>query len=115
MSRSSFAERFGYGIWLRHLVTGAAPSFAEIGREVDRTGPAVSGWTRTEEPPSDFRVHAPLAAFLGLEERWLVHNEGSPPREELWKAWVTERRRAPRIATAFRAAGKKPAAKDRPA
>jgi hypothetical protein len=92
-----FGERLGYARWLYHLVTGAAPSHAEIGREVGRTGPAVGAWMEEQEPPSDYRVHAPLAAFLGVEEGWLIRDAGEPPRAELWAAWTAERRRAPRL------------------
>lgn len=94
----AFGERLGYARWLKHLTDGVAPAHAEIGREVGRTGPAVGAWMDEEEPPTDYRVHGPLAAFLGVDERWLIKNEVEPPRPELWKAWIAERRRAPRLA-----------------
>lgn len=95
MTSPSFAERLGYARWLRHLLTGEAPSHAEIGREVHRTGQAVSGWSAAAEPPSDWKVHAPLAAYLGMEEKWLIRNEGPPPRPELWREWLVARRLDP--------------------
>ncbi len=49
-------------------------------------------WETLAEPPTDWRVHAPLAAYLGVDERWLVRDEGEPPRPELWAAWIKERR-----------------------
>lgn len=91
MAHSTFAERLGYGRWLRHLIEGEAPSHAEVGRAVDRTGQAVSGWALLEAPPSDYRVHAPLAEYLGVEERWLIRNEGPPPRPVLWREWLVAR------------------------
>lgn len=113
---SRFAERFGYSRWLYHLIHGVAPAHSEIGRAVSRTGPAVYGWMDMDEPPNDYRVHAPLAEFLGVSEEWLIKNQGEPPRPDLWKAWIAERRRAERMpASAFREPGKKPVAKKRPA
>lgn len=88
---SGFGSRLGYARWLLHLRTGAAPSHAEIGREVGRTGPAVSGWMEDEAAPVDYRVHGPLADFLGVAEEWLIKNAGSPPRPALWKEWLAAR------------------------
>lgn len=96
VARSTFGERLGYARWLYHLVTGEAPAYAEIGRATGRTGQAVSGWMGVAESPADYRVHAPTAEFLGVDERWLFRDEGEPPRPELWKEWIKERRRAPR-------------------
>jgi hypothetical protein len=88
---SGFGSRFGYARWLYHLRAGAAPTHAEIAREVNRTGPAVSAWGDADEAPVDYRVHAPLAEFLEVDEAWLVKNVGEPPRPELWQAWRAAR------------------------
>lgn len=97
MAHSRFDERLGYARWLKHLVDGEAPAHSEIGQAVDRTGQAVSGWARKAEPPSDFRVHAPLAKYLAVDQAWLIEGAGEAPRAELWKAWLQERRRAPKV------------------
>lgn len=91
---SRFSERLGYARWLYHLVKGVAPTHAGIGSEVGRSGVAVGYWMDDAEPPSDYRVHAPLARYLGVRDTWLIRNEGQPPRPELWNAWIEERRRA---------------------
>lgn len=104
VAHSSFAERFGFARWLAHLVTGDAPGWAEIGRSVERTGQAVSGWALLPTAPRDYLVHAPLAECLGVAEAWLVRNDGTPPRAELWEVWVRERRRAAQRAAAKRTA-----------
>jgi hypothetical protein len=93
---STFAERFGFARWLRFLATGEASSFAEIGRAVDRTGQAVSAWSSAGDAPTDWRVHEPLAAFLSVEDAWLVKNAGEPPRADLWAVWIAARR--PKVA-----------------
>lgn len=93
VTHSTFAERFGYALWIKHLRDGDAPSFAEIGRAVDRTGPAVSAWRNSEEPPPDYRVHPPMAAYFDIDERWLIRDEGVAPEPELWTRWLRERRR----------------------
>jgi hypothetical protein len=91
VATSRFGQRFGYARWLKHLVDGTAPTHAEIGRAVGRTGPAVGAWLAESEPPSDWKVHAPLAGFLGVDEGWLVKQEGKPPRPELWREWLVAR------------------------
>lgn len=95
VAHSRFGERFGYGRWLKHLTDGVAPTHAEIGRAVDRTGPAVGAWLLEAEPPSDWKVHTPLAELLGLEEKWLIRDVGPPPRPELWREWLVARRLDP--------------------
>lgn len=103
---SKFHERFGYARWIRHLVTGEAPSFAMIAKALPgekgepMTGQAVSGWKRRTEPPTNWKLHAPLAAALGVDEDWLIKDEGEPPHSALWAAWLEARahpapRRAP--------------------
>lgn len=93
MARSVFAERFGYVIWLAHLRTGTAPSFAEIGRAIGGlTGQAVSGWADREKPPANYELHKPLATFFGVSIDWLIGGEGEAPQKELWEIWLRERR-----------------------
>lgn len=94
MTPSLFSERFGYARWLRHLATGEAPGFAEVGRAVERTGQAVSAWSSAEEAPVDWRVHGPLARFLDVEENWLIKNVGEPPLPDLWRVWTGVRRKS---------------------
>lgn len=95
MAQSTFALRFGFARWLKHLEAGEAPSHAEIGRAVERTGQAVSGWSAAPDPPPDWKVHEPLAAYLGVAEGWLVKNRGEPPHPELWPIWTKHRRATP--------------------
>lgn len=87
MSSPDFAERLAYARLLRHFRTGEAPGNAEIGRAVGRSGPWVTKWAQLHDPPRDYTVHAPLAAFLGVEERWLIRGQGSAPDPELWNRW----------------------------
>jgi hypothetical protein len=89
---SRFSLRIGYAGWLLHLRRGEPVGFAEIGRAVGRTGQAVSGWFRAPHPPVDYRVHAALAGFLGVDADWLVRDAGDPPRPELWAAWTATRK-----------------------
>lgn len=109
MAPSRFADRLGYVRWLYHLVHGAAPTHAAIGAAVGRSGVAVSYWMDETDAPTDYRLHAPLSAFFGAQERWLVRGEGDPPRPELWAAWMKERTRVARMPVAsFRPAAKAP-------
>lgn len=89
-----FGTRFGFLIWRRHLLDGEAPSFAAIGEQVGRTGPAVSAWRRYAEPPFGYEVGRKLAAFFEADEAWLVRGEGVAPDPDLFQRW--EAARAPR-------------------
>jgi hypothetical protein len=60
----------------------------------------------TRPPPVDFRVHRPVAAFLGVEERWLFRAEGEAPEPALWAAWCAN--------ASLRATGEDAPADDRP-
>lgn len=86
-----FAARFGYVQWLYHLEHGAPPTLTAIAAAVGRTQPSITGWLERNEAPTDFRVHAPLAAFFGIEKAWLVEGAGEPPRPELWADWLRRR------------------------
>lgn len=92
VAHSTFADRFGYVRWLAHLRTGESPGFADIARAIGRTGPAVSAWTVADDPPPDYRIHEPLARYFECAERWLIRDDGEPPRPELWKVWADARR-----------------------
>lgn len=92
MARSTFAERFGYAGWLYHLRTGRAPTFASIASATGRTGVTVSSWASADDAPSDWRVHQPLAECLGVEELWLIRDEGAAPEPKLWTLWIDARR-----------------------
>jgi hypothetical protein len=116
VARSEFAERFGFAMWLRHLITGEAPSYAEIGRAVTKpgekalTGQAVGAWAEREKAPRNWELHKPLATFFAVDKDWLVDDDGDPPRPELWEVWIAERRhQAPTISAValLRAAGPK--------
>lgn len=78
-------------MWLRHLVDGDAPTLAGIGMKVGRTGPSIGAWLKMREAPTDYRVHAPLARVLGINEAWLIRGEGNPPDERLWTLWLRGR------------------------
>lgn len=101
MEQSTFGIRLGYLRWLRHLIDGAAPAWADIGRAINYTGEGVSKWQVNETPPVDYTVHRPLAAFFDLkDDRWLIHNEGDPPQPDLWKIWLRYRRADPKMVPA---------------
>jgi hypothetical protein len=91
VAHSPFSVRFGYALWIQHLKRGEVPGWAEIGRAVTRTGQAVSAWATAAEAPVDYRVHAPLAEFLEVDEAWLVKNVGEPPQPDLWQTWRAAR------------------------
>jgi hypothetical protein len=97
LAHSRFGERFGYALWLAYLTRGKALPYAEIARAVKRTGPAVGAWLKLDEPPDDWNVHAPLADVLGVDELWLIRDQGEAPRPAFWEVWIAERRtvRAP--------------------
>lgn len=89
---STFAERLAFARVLMHFRTGEAPTNADIGRAVDRTGQWVTKWAESDTPPRDYEVHAPLAKYLAVPETWLIRDDGLPPREDLWADWLAERR-----------------------
>lgn len=93
MEPTSFSVRLGYLRWLQHLLSGEAPGHAEIGRAVGVTGQAVMKWMEREDPPVNFRMHAPLASFFDADEKWLIRGEGEPQRPDLWAEWTKARRR----------------------
>jgi hypothetical protein len=86
-----FGERFAYLRWYRHYLTGECPSNAEIGRVVHRTGQSVANWSALADPPVDWKVHAPLADYLGVTQDWLIRNQGDPPERDLWARWSAQR------------------------
>lgn len=86
-----FALRFGYARWLRHLLSGEPPGYAEIGRATGLTGQAVSGWSSREEAPTNYKVHRPLAEFLGVDRDWLIDGAGDAPDSALWTRWLRAR------------------------
>jgi len=83
-----FAERLAYARLLVHLRTGRCVTHTEISEAVGRTQPWVTKWARSATPPRDYEVHRPLAAFLDVDEAWLVRGEGSAPEPELWERWL---------------------------
>lgn len=112
MAPSRFGHRFGYALWLHHLRSGRVLPWAKIGEAVGRSGQAVSAWPELEDAPTDWRIQEPLSELLSASVDWLIKDEGEPPMPDLWKVWIAERRRAQRMpASAFKEAGKKPAAK----
>lgn len=91
VKQPGFAERLAYARMLVHFRTGRCLSNTEIGGAVKRTQPWVTKWARSPTPPRDFEVHRPLASFLGVEEDWLIRDEGKAPESELWEKWLQER------------------------
>lgn len=73
-----------------HFASGECPGNAEIARAVNRTGPWLTKWAKSAKPPRDYEVHAPLAAFLGVERDWLIDGKGEAPGGALWAAWLKE-------------------------
>lgn len=113
MARSAFSERFGFAMWLRHLIRGEAPSYAEIGRAVAKSGDkamsgqAVGAWAHREAAPKNYELHKPLATFFDVPKDWLVDDDGEPPRPELWDVWIAQRREQTRVELHERALGQK--------
>jgi hypothetical protein len=87
----SFAERLAYAGWLFYGLTGEAPSQTTLAEQVGRAQPTVREWFDRDEPPSDYRVHSPLAAYYGVPESWLVRNVGPAPEPVLWDWWMGKR------------------------
>lgn len=98
MAHSTFADRFGYVRWIAHLRTGESPGFAAIAKAIGRTGPAVGAWTEAIDPPPDYRIHEPLARYFDCSERWLIREEGEPPRPALWPVWLKDRKERAKVA-----------------
>jgi hypothetical protein len=87
----NFALRFGYARWLRHLLSGEPPGYAGIGRATGLSGQAVSGWSGRAEAPTNYKLHRPLAEFLGVDRDWLIDGVGEAPDGDLWLRWVRAR------------------------
>lgn len=85
---TTFAERFAYACLIRHYRAGKAPTNAEIGRAVQRTGQWVLKWSEATEAPTDYRVHAPLAEYLGVDRQWLIEGKGPAPEPGFWAGWL---------------------------
>lgn len=89
VAQSFFGVRFNYLRWRRFLETGEAPTFADIGRAVGRTGPAVGAWVHMQGAPTDYRLHGPLLEFFELEsDAWLIKDQGEAPDPELYRVWL---------------------------
>lgn len=88
---TTFAERLAFARLVYHYRTGKSPGNADLGRAVKRTQPWATKWAASDTPPTDYRVHAPLAAFLQVDERWLIRGEGEPPMPDLWTTWRSQR------------------------
>jgi len=102
VAHTTFAERLAYARLVFHYRTGKAPGNAEIARSAGRTGEWLTKWERSPTPPRDYTVHAPIAAYLGADERWLFRGEGEPPMPQLWEEWyapdaAVERLKRPRF------------------
>lgn len=91
MSAPSFTDRLAYARFLVYFRTGEAPSNAALAKAAGRTGPWVTQIEDKPDPPADYRVHRPMAEFLGVPERWLIHGEGSPPEPEMFARWWAQR------------------------
>lgn len=88
----TFAERFAYVRWLFYGRTGREPLQSELAERVDRSQPTVGEWYVREQPPSDYRVHGPMADYLGADREWLIDGAGKPPEPVLWRWWYAQRR-----------------------
>lgn len=93
MKQPVFSERFAYALWIAHLVRGETPTYTLIAEAVGKTQPWVTKWAKSDEPPTDYRVHEPLATFFGASIDWLIKASGEPPRPDLWDVWMEERRK----------------------
>ena len=108
---TTFAERLAYLVFMRHALTGRAPSWKEIGDGVGVTGEAVLGWSRRKDPPPAYtHVKALVAFFAPVTEDWLVAGAGDPPIPAMYREW--QKARATAAATeAATAAATRPAKK----
>lgn len=93
MTHTTFAERLAFARLVRLWRTGLYAGNAEIARAVGHTGQWMSKWAGSETPPPNYLAHAPLAAYLEVDERWLIRGEGEPPRPDLWAIWIEDQRR----------------------
>lgn len=107
---TTFADRLAYARFLMHMRTGEAPSNAAVARAVGRANAWVTEIARRREAPTDYRVHRPMAEFLGVPEAWLVRAEGSVPEPELWKRWQAARAASSEGTQAAPPSGAKPGA-----
>ena len=97
MKLAGFGERLAYARLLVHFRSGRCLTNTEIGAAVERTQPWVTKWAKSAKPPRDYEVHAPLAAFLAVDERWLIRGEGTAPESELWERWIAARVSRPAV------------------
>lgn len=95
MKLAGFAERLAFARVLMHFRRGRCVTNTEIGAAVERTQPWVTKWAKSATPPKDYEVHRPLAAYLGVEESWLIRGEGDPPDVDLWDRWIAMRAKRP--------------------
>jgi transcriptional regulator with XRE-family HTH domain len=79
-----------------HFRTGQCVGQTDIAKAADRTQPWVAKWEKSPSAPKDYTTHRPLAAYLGVDEDWLIRGEGEPPEPDLWDRWSASR--APRVA-----------------
>jgi transcriptional regulator with XRE-family HTH domain len=123
----SFAERFAYLRFLKHLELGKAPTWKEIGDAVGVTGEAVQGWVAKNQPPRDYKTVAELLRYFGgpelLEQGWLMEGVGVAPDPEMWVRWRSARGdepaesiadRRPPVAKGFQSKAQRAAKKRRP-
>ena len=110
---TTFAERFGYLVFMRHALTGRAPTNAEIARATGVTDVAVLRWAQREDPPPAYaHIKALADYFQPVTEDWLVAGKGEPPIPAMYREW--QKARATAAATeAATAAATTPAPKKR--
>lgn len=84
---ANFGVRMRYAIFLQGWLTGTEPTQTAIAEAVDRTQPAVRDWLDREGPPTDYRIHQPLADVLHVPRTWLIDGQGDPPDAAMWAVW----------------------------
>lgn len=92
MAATTFAERFAYLIFMRHALTGRAPTNAEVARATGVTDVAVLRWSqRSDAPPAYAHVKALVEFFAPASEDWLVSGKGEPPIPAMYREWMKAR------------------------
>lgn len=105
VAATTFAERFAYLVFMRHALTGKAPTNTEIGRSVGVTDVAVLGWSKRKDPPPAYaHVKGLVAFFAPVTEEWLVRAAGEPPVPALYREWEKARAAAAKAQAATAAA-----------
>lgn len=89
MPHTAFSKRLAYLRWLDGLGRLSQESDAEFAARVGVTYGWLKKWMRRDDSPVDRHKAAALAAAFDDAPvgRWLLDEEGAPPRPDLWAIW----------------------------